>query len=144
MFDVSYHKSFLFLVITISNALSVVSRLYFSYKLINFELDENSACFIVHDLIRTGIASPGLDTSGAWELQLWVMLSSPGWCSAPLARVLPLRVVGFGDLGGPQPGSWCGQWKYLNSGEGQCFRRGMLHFTWHSNVGWNKHFFGVV
>lgn len=39
MFNVSYHRSFIFLVITISNMLSVVPPLYVSYKLINFEPD---------------------------------------------------------------------------------------------------------
>lgn len=75
MFDVSYHKSFVFLAITISNVLSVVSCLYVSYKLMNFELDENQACLIVHVLIRAGIACLGVDTE---QPLFWVMLSTSG------------------------------------------------------------------
>lgn len=64
--------------ITIGNALSVVSRLYISYKLINFELDENQACLVVNVLIGAGIACLGVDTGGAQEPLFWMMLSTSG------------------------------------------------------------------
>lgn len=73
MFDVSYRRSFIFLVITISNVLSVVSRLYISYKLINFELDGNQACLVVNVLIRLGRARLG---AGDHAAPRWVRLSS--------------------------------------------------------------------
>ena len=77
MFSVSYHKSFIFLVITIGNTLSVVSRLYVSYKLISFELDENQAC-LINVVIGAGIACLGVDTRGAQEPLFWMMLSTSG------------------------------------------------------------------
>lgn len=80
MFDVSYRRSFIFLVITISNVLSVVSRLYISYKLINFELDGNQACLVVNVLIRLGRARLG---AGDHAAPRWVRLSpsapAPCW-----------------------------------------------------------------
>ena len=78
MFNMSYHKSFIFSVITIGSALSVVSRLYISYKLINFELDEKQACLIVNVLIGAGAACLGLGAGGAQEPLFWVMLSTSG------------------------------------------------------------------
>lgn len=65
MFDMSYHQSFIFLAIAICSALSVGSHLYVSYKLINFELDENQVCFLVNVLIGAGIACLGVGNGGA-------------------------------------------------------------------------------
>lgn len=65
MFNVSYHQSFIFLVITICSTLSMCSRLYVSYKLINFELDENQVCFLVNVLIGAGIACLEVDNGRA-------------------------------------------------------------------------------
>ena len=106
MFDVSYHKSFIFLLITIDSALSVVSRLYISCKLINFELGENPV------RLRSG--------SGLEERAGGLVAEQPrncccGRCSAPLVRVLPPAAVGSGGPASPAPtprlGSWCGQQK---------------------------------
>ena len=112
MFDVSYHKSFIFLAITIGNTLSVVSRLYVSYKLINFELEETGACVIVNVLIRAGLACLGVD-NGAQELLFQVMLSTSG--PGPPSDSGGLRCFGgpASPALTPQPGSPCGQWKQI-------------------------------
>lgn len=59
MFDVSYHRSFIFLVITISNALSVFPRLCVFYKLINFEPDGNQLGLVLNVLISLRGVQPG-------------------------------------------------------------------------------------
>lgn len=93
MFDVSYRRSFIFPVITISNALSVVSRLYISYKQINFELDGNQACLLVNVLIRLGRARLG---AGDHAAPRWVRLSP----SAP-APCRHCWALGASVAGGP-------------------------------------------
>lgn len=46
MFNVSHHKDFPSLLITITITLSGLPGPYISYKLINFELDENQVCHV--------------------------------------------------------------------------------------------------
>lgn len=79
----------LFLAITIGNVLSVVSCLYVSYKLINFELDESQACLVVHVRIGAGRPCPVVGTGGAQELLFWMMLSTSGPGPPSNGGVLP-------------------------------------------------------
>lgn len=61
MLDVSHHKGFLSLLITISCTLSLLPHPYISYKLINFELDENQVCHVGDVWHGAGIACLGAD-----------------------------------------------------------------------------------
>lgn len=111
MFNVSYHESFISLLITISRALSLLSRPYISYKLINFELDENQVCHVGNVWGRAGIACPQADNG------LIAGPAVPGdsqhLCSGSSVLVVGSRCCSdpASPAHAPQPGSHRGQQK---------------------------------